>query len=127
MRWTAAWTGSPTRSSWSPRAMSRSPPRSGRGWWRRPSSTSRDHCAGPGPRAGRLGWSMKVGLIGAGNMARAMARGWGDPVLVSDSGSGGAQALAAELGGRAAANVEVAQEADLVVLCHKPYQLEQVA
>src|ERR1700679_1249761 len=70
---------------------------------------------------------MKVGLIGAGNMARAMARGWGDPVLVSDSGPGRAQALADELGGRAAANVEVAQEADLVVLCHKPYQLEQVA
>src|ERR1700753_3896361 len=60
-------------------------------------------------------------------MARAMARGWGDPVLVSDSGSGRAQALAQELGGRAASNVEGAQEADLVVLCHKPYQLEQVA
>jgi pyrroline-5-carboxylate reductase len=70
---------------------------------------------------------MKVGLIGAGNMARAMARGWGDPVLVSDSGSGRARALAAELGGRAASNAEVAQEADLVVLCHKPYQLRQVA
>jgi pyrroline-5-carboxylate reductase len=70
---------------------------------------------------------MKVGLIGAGNMARAMARGWGDPVLVSDSGSGRAGALAAELGGRAASNIEVAQEADLVVLCHKPYQLGSVA
>jgi pyrroline-5-carboxylate reductase len=70
---------------------------------------------------------MKVGLIGAGSMARAMARGWGDPVLASDSGSGRAQALADELGGRATSNVEVAQEADLVVLCHKPYQLRQVA
>jgi pyrroline-5-carboxylate reductase len=70
---------------------------------------------------------MKVGLIGAGNMARAMARGWGDPVLVSDSGSGRARALVDELGGRAASNAEVAQEADLVVLCHKPYQLELVA
>jgi pyrroline-5-carboxylate reductase len=70
---------------------------------------------------------MKVGLIGAGNMARAIARGWGDPVLVSDSGSGSAQVLADELGGRATSNVEVAQEADLVVLCHKPYQLKQVA
>jgi pyrroline-5-carboxylate reductase len=70
---------------------------------------------------------MKVGLIGAGNMARAMARGWGDPVLVSDSGSGRAQALADELGGRAVSNVEVAQQADLVVLCHKPYQLKQIA
>lgn len=70
---------------------------------------------------------MKVGLIGAGNMARAIARGWGDPVLCSDSGSGRAQALVDELGGRAASNLEVAREADLVVLCHKPYQLEAVA
>jgi pyrroline-5-carboxylate reductase len=70
---------------------------------------------------------MKVGLIGAGNMARAMARGWGDPVLASDSGSGRAQTLADELGGQAVSNVEVAQAADLVVLCHKPYQLKQVA
>jgi pyrroline-5-carboxylate reductase len=70
---------------------------------------------------------MRVGLIGAGNMARAMARGWGDPVLVSDSGSGRAAALAAELGGRAASNLEVAREADVVLLCHKPYQLQAVA
>jgi pyrroline-5-carboxylate reductase len=70
---------------------------------------------------------MRVGFIGAGNMARALARGWGDPVLCSDSGSGRAQALAAELGGRAASNVEVAAEADLVILCHKPAQLEAVA
>jgi pyrroline-5-carboxylate reductase len=55
-----------------------------------------------------------------------MARGWGDPVLCSDSGSGRAQALADELGGRAASNAEVAAEADLVILCHKPYQLDPV-
>ena len=60
-------------------------------------------------------------------MARAMARGWGDPVLCSDAGSGRAQALADELGGRAASNGEVAAEADLVILCHKPYQLRDVA
>jgi pyrroline-5-carboxylate reductase len=70
---------------------------------------------------------MRVGLIGAGNMARAMARGWGDPVLASDSGSGRAETLAQELGGRAAANAEVARDSDLVVLCHKPYQLAAVA
>ncbi|HXO09572.1 MAG TPA: pyrroline-5-carboxylate reductase [Solirubrobacteraceae bacterium] len=70
---------------------------------------------------------MKVGLIGAGNMARAMARGWGDPVLCSDSGSGRAAALVEELGGRAATNREVAAEADLVILCHKPHQFEEVA
>jgi pyrroline-5-carboxylate reductase len=70
---------------------------------------------------------MRVGLIGSGNMARAMARGWGDPVLCSDAGSGRAQTLADELGGRAASNAEVAAEADLVILCHKPYQLDLVA
>ena len=71
---------------------------------------------------------MQVGLIGAGNMARAMARGWGDPVLASDGGSGRARALAEELGGEAlGSNAEVARRADLVVLCHKPTQLEQVA
>ena len=70
---------------------------------------------------------MRIGLIGSGNMARALARGWGEPVLCSDSGSGRAAALAAELGGRAASNIEVAAGSDLVVLCVKPYQLKQVA
>src|SRR6185312_7937813 len=71
---------------------------------------------------------MVVGLIGAGNMARALARGCGDPVLCSDGGSGRARELAEELGGEAFdSNVEVARRADLVVLCHKPYQLQQVA
>ena len=60
-------------------------------------------------------------------MATALARGWGEPVLCSDSGSGRAQALAQELGGEALSNVEVAERADLVVLCHKPGQLGQVA
>lgn len=60
-------------------------------------------------------------------MARALARGWGDPVFCSDSGSGRAQALVDELGGEAVGNAEVARRADVVVLCHKPYQLEEVA
>jgi pyrroline-5-carboxylate reductase len=67
---------------------------------------------------------MRIGLIGAGNMARALARGWGEPVLCSDSGSGRAADLAAELGGEAlTSNRELAGQADLVVLCHKPAQL----
>ena len=71
---------------------------------------------------------MQVGLIGAGNMARALARGWGEPVLCSDAGSGRAQALVRELGGEAMhANAAVAERADLVVLCHKPAQLADVA
>jgi pyrroline-5-carboxylate reductase len=70
---------------------------------------------------------VKVGFIGAGNMARAIARGWGEPVLVSDGGSGRAQQLVDELGGAALSNAEVAEQADLVILCHKPYQLGTVA
>jgi len=71
---------------------------------------------------------MKIGLIGSGNMARAMARGWGEPVLCTDSGSGSAQGLVDELGGeRVSSNRELADRADLVVLCHKPYHLDQVA
>jgi len=45
---------------------------------------------------------MQVGLIGAGNMARALAPRLGEPVLVSDSGSGRARELADELGRRSA-------------------------
>jgi len=71
---------------------------------------------------------MQVGLIGAGNMARALARGWGDPVLCADAGSGRARVLAQELGGEALASAaDVAQRADLIVLCHKPAQLKAVA
>lgn len=71
---------------------------------------------------------MKIGLIGSGNMARAMARGWGRPLLCADPLAERAQALAEELGGRAlASNREVAEQADLVVLCHKPAQLASVA
>ncbi len=71
---------------------------------------------------------MKVGFIGAGNMARALARGWGEPVLCTDSGSGRARALAEELGGEtAASNYELGVNSDVVVLAHKPAQLEAVA
>lgn len=71
---------------------------------------------------------MQVGLIGSGNMASALARGWGDPILCTDVIQRRAEDLAAELGGEAlASNVELAQRAELVFLCHKPDQLEQVA
>lgn len=71
---------------------------------------------------------MNIGLIGCGNMARAMARGWGRPVLCSDPVIERAQALARETGGEALrSNAEVAARADLVVLCHKPAQLYDVA
>jgi pyrroline-5-carboxylate reductase len=71
---------------------------------------------------------MQIGLIGSGNMARALARGWGRPVLCTDPVAERAWALAEEVGGEAlASNAEVAARADLVVLCHKPAQLLEVA
>jgi pyrroline-5-carboxylate reductase len=71
---------------------------------------------------------MKIGLIGAGNMARAMARGWDEPVVCYDPVAERAEALARETGGMAlGSGPEVAEQADLVVLCHKPAQLADVA
>jgi len=61
-------------------------------------------------------------------MARALARGWNRPILCSDPLPERAAALAAEVGGEAlTTNAEVAQRADLLVLCHKPAQLNDVA
>ncbi len=71
---------------------------------------------------------MMLGFIGAGNMASALARGIGEPVLVADVDSPRAEALAAALGGEAVGtNAELAERADAVVLCHKPAQLADVA
>jgi pyrroline-5-carboxylate reductase len=61
-------------------------------------------------------------------MATALARGWGEPVLVADVDHARAEALATELGGEApGSNAYVADGADAVVLCHKPAQLREVA
>ncbi len=71
---------------------------------------------------------MQLGLIGAGNMATALARGWGDPVLVHDAFLPRAEALVAELGGEVVeSNAELAQRADVLLLAHKPAGLERVA
>src|SRR3954462_7702654 len=71
---------------------------------------------------------MKVGLIGAGNMASALAHGLGVPVVVSDAVHQKAAALAQDTGGEAvASNAEGADRSDLVVLCHKPAQFDEVA
>jgi pyrroline-5-carboxylate reductase len=73
---------------------------------------------------------MIVGFCGAGSMAGAMARGWTghvDRMLFTDSGSGRAAALAAEVGGEAVGrNAELAP-ADVVVLAVKPARLADVA
>jgi pyrroline-5-carboxylate reductase len=70
-----------------------------------------------------------IGIVGAGNMAGALARGWNEPVLATDGGSGRAQELVDEIGGESLGtdNAELFRRADTIVLGHKPYQLELVA
>jgi pyrroline-5-carboxylate reductase len=74
---------------------------------------------------------MIVGFVGSGNMAAAMARGLRGAVegmLFTDSGSGRAAELAAELGGEAVvSNRELAERADVVVLAVKPAKLAEAA
>ena len=71
---------------------------------------------------------MKIGLIGAGNMAGALARGWNEPAIVADVDRDKAAALADAIGGTMAdGNAQVAEQADVVILCHKPAQLGEVA
>jgi pyrroline-5-carboxylate reductase len=71
---------------------------------------------------------VQIGIVGSGNMARALALGWGEAVLCTDSGSGRARDLAALVGGQVAgSNRELAERSDLVVLAHKPAQLGAVA
>jgi pyrroline-5-carboxylate reductase len=71
---------------------------------------------------------MRLGFLGAGSMASALARGLGEPSLVFDVRRERADALAADVGGEAVASPEqLAQRADVVVLAHKPAQLEEAA
>ena len=71
---------------------------------------------------------MRIGFIGAGSMASALARGLGEPALIHDVQAERAEALAAEVGGVAAAsNRALAEGVDVVILAHKPAQLSEVA
>jgi pyrroline-5-carboxylate reductase len=75
-----------------------------------------------------------LGLIGAGNMAGAMVRGWvradaamAGRLLVTDRGSGRAELLARGFGVvHLASNAELVERADVVVLCVKPVDVERV-
>ncbi len=61
-------------------------------------------------------------------MASALARGIGEPVLVHDLDESKARALAEEVGGEVVgSNAELAERADVLVLCHKPKQVWDVA
>ena len=79
--------------------------------------------------------NIRLGLIGAGNMASAMVTGWvradpslADRIIVSDRGSGRAAALAGSTGCRAVTdNGVVVDESDVVILCVKPIDIENVA
>jgi len=71
---------------------------------------------------------MVIGFAGSGNMARALALGWGEPALFTDGGSGRSRALADAVGGEALdSNAQLGCRAELLVLAHKPAQLEEVA
>jgi len=71
---------------------------------------------------------MQIGFIGAGNMASALARGWGEPVIVFDAYRPRAEALVEELGGEVVnSNSELAERVDAILLAHKPIGLERVA
>src|SRR3954447_20358632 len=69
-----------------------------------------------------------LGLIGSGNMARALARGWAEPVYATDSGSGRARRLVDEVGGEAlGSNAQLAERARAVGLAHKTHPLHHAA
>src|SRR3954466_11441104 len=80
---------------------------------------------------------MKLGFVGAGNMAGGLARGWasargetGAPETMSfaDADPEKARQLADEVGGEAVeGNLALADNADLVILAVKPNVLDEVA
>lgn len=80
---------------------------------------------------------MKVGFVGAGNMATGLARGWAaagdepgapEAMLFADADSKRAEQLAQEVGGEAVAdNRALAEASDMVVLAVKPVVLNDVS
>ncbi len=77
---------------------------------------------------------MIVGLIGAGNMATALAEGWAsaetgpDALVVADLDTARVKELSEKVGARRAqSNLELAETADLIVLAVKPGALGSVA
>ena len=80
---------------------------------------------------------MKIGFVGAGNMATGIARGWAaardesgapEAMLFADADADRARGLAEEVGGEALdSNRAVAEASDLVLLAVKPNVLDEVA
>src|SRR5690606_24222259 len=73
-----------------------------------------------------------IAFIGAGNMASALVKGLiatgvpGGNIMISDAGSGRAEALSRDTGARTGSNVEAAQSAEVVVLAVKPQGIRAV-
>lgn len=77
---------------------------------------------------------MRIGFVGAGSMAGAMARGWAageggpDAMLFSDIDAERAAELAASVGGETRPSLkELAADSDVVLLAVKPAALDDVA
>lgn len=76
---------------------------------------------------------MRIGFVGAGNMAAAMAQGWsqveaGPDLAFVDAIPGKAERLAGKTGGTALDSVAaLASDVELLVLATKPAQLREVA
>lgn len=77
---------------------------------------------------------LRIGLIGSGNMASAMVDGWvradssaGSRIFLTDRGSGRARATAERFGANfVASNRELVGTVDVVLLCVKPIDIEDV-
>ncbi|HYF48690.1 MAG TPA: pyrroline-5-carboxylate reductase [Planctomycetota bacterium] len=74
-----------------------------------------------------------LGLLGAGNMAEALARGvinagsiTADRIIASDVSPERRSHFSSKLGVKTAANIDVVKGADLLVLCVKPQQADEV-
>jgi pyrroline-5-carboxylate reductase len=80
---------------------------------------------------------MRLGFVGAGNMAGGLARGWAaardepgapEAMLFADADPEKARRLAEEVGGEAVeGNLALADSSDLVLLAVKPKDLDEVA
>lgn len=76
---------------------------------------------------------MKIGFIGAGNMASALLRGLQrsetldlTEIRISSSDGASAARLAEATGGQAVSNREAARDSEVVILCVKPAQAHEV-
>jgi len=71
---------------------------------------------------------MRIGFLGAGSMATALARGLAEPALAYDVQPERARALADAVRGEAVDSAgDLARRADVVILAHKPAHLEEAA